>query len=66
MKFKPARGFTAPELQAVFSHGVEAFPSLARGLQGLDFLENRIEPLLELPLGPGLALGPAKAGVIFN
>jgi hypothetical protein len=41
-------------------------PSLAGGLQGLDFLENRIEPLLELPLGPGLALGPAKASVIFN
>jgi hypothetical protein len=39
---------------------------LAGGLQGLDFLENRVEPLLELSLGAGLALGTAKAGVIFN
>jgi hypothetical protein len=39
--------------------------SLAGGLQRLDFLENRIEPLLELSLGAGLALRTAKAGVIL-
>jgi hypothetical protein len=39
---------------------------LAGGLQGLYFLEDGIEPLLQLAFGAGLALRPAKARVIFN
>ena len=39
---------------------------LAGGLQGFDLLENGVKPLLQLALGAGLALCPAKAGVVFD
>jgi hypothetical protein len=66
MEVAPAHEFKAQWLQARFLYDRCATAPLAGGLQGFNLLENGVKPLLQLALGAGFALCPAKAGVIFK